>query len=330
MNILVTGGLGVSGAWVTRQLLEEGHQPVVYDNRMDTVLVPDIVDKIEIVMGDIMDLPMLVRTIKEYNVQRICHLAALMGKPVQANPWLGFQVNAVGMLNVLEAARIMDVERVVFTSSIGVFAPFTGEHGYPSYKPINEDYPKHPISRRSGIYCTAKLASELMCFHYHQSYGLDYVVLRIGLMNGIGKKARHGPVAIYGKMIENAMLGKPTTIPQGGDEKTDIVYTKDIANSVVLACFAQDLKHREFNIGTGKGYTLRDVADAIRKLYPEAVIDIGPGLDYLGFSSFEYCIFDISRAREELGYSPKFTLEQGVKDYVEMMKGLNIEPTYSP
>jgi UDP-glucose 4-epimerase len=330
MNILVTGGLGVSGAWVTRQLLEEGHHPVVYENRMDTALIPDIVDKIKIVMGDIMDLPALIRAVKEYKVQRICHLAALMGNPVQANPWLGFQVNAIGTLNVLEAARIMNVERVVFTSSIGVSAPFTGEHGYPNYKPITEDYPKHPISRRSGVYCTAKLASELMCFHYHQNYGLDYVVLRIGLMNGIGKKARHGPVAIYGKMIENAMLGKPTTIPQGCDERSDIVYARDIANSVVLACFAQGLKHREFNIGTGEGYTLRDVADAVKKLYPEAVIDIGPGLDYLGFNSDEYCIFDISRASEELGYSPQFTLEQGVKDYAEIMKKLNIEPTYSP
>ena len=330
MNILITGGLGVNGAWITRQLLEEGHRPVVYENRLDTTLVSEISDKLDIVMGDIMDLAGLISAIKEYRIQRICHLAALMGKAAQANPRLGFQVNALGTVNVLEAARIMDVERVVFMSSIGVSAPFTEEYGYPTYKPISEDYPKFPTSRRNGVYGTAKLASELMCLQYYQKYGLEYVVLRFCAIYGVGKQARHGPVAVHGRMIENAMLGKPTVIPRGGDEQTDIVYVKDVANSTVLACFAQNLTHREFNIGTGKGYTLHDVADAITKIHPEAVIEIGPGQDYLGFDSSEYCVFDISQAMGELGYKPRFTLEEGVRDYVEMMDQLNIEPTYSP
>ncbi len=326
MNILVTGGLGVNGAWVTRQLLEQGHRPVVYENRMDTLLVPDIINKIDVVIGDILDLAAVIRTIKEYKVQRICHLAALMPGPAQANPWLGFQVNATGTVNILEAARIMDVERIVFTSSIVVFTPFTGEYGYPTYKPVDEDYPKYPTSM---VYSAAKVASELMCLQYNQNYGLELVILRFSEIYGIGKKTRHGPIAIYSKMIENAMLGKPTIIPHGGDEKTDMVYVKDVANSIVLACFAQSLKHRVFNIGTGKGYKLEDVANAIEKIYPEAVFDIGPGLDYIGFGR-AYCVFNISRARDELGYRPTFTLEDGVSDYVETMKRLNIEPTHAP
>jgi len=328
MNILVTGGLGVNGAWVTRQLLEEGHRPVVYENRMDTLLVPDIVDKIDIVMGDIMDLATVIRTIKEYKIQRICHLAALMPGSAQANPRLGFQVNALGTVNILEAARIMDVERVVFTSSISVYSQFTGEYGYPTYKLVDEDYPKYATSG-FGVYGAAKVASELMCLQYHQSFGLDYIALRFSEIYAIGKQVRHGPIAIYNKMIENAMLGKPIIIPRGGDEKADMVYVKDVANSIVLACFAQNLKHRVFNIGTGKGFKLEDLANAIKEIYPEAVFEIGPGLDYIGFGR-GYSIFDISRARDELGYRPKFTLEDGVSDYVEMMKRLNIEPTYAP
>jgi len=326
MNILITGGLGVNGAWVTRQLLEQGHRPIVYENRMDTLLVSDIKDEIEIVTGDILDLAALSRTIKEHKIKRICHLAALMPGPAQANPQLGFQINAVGTVNVLEAARIMGVERVVFTSSISVYPPFTGEYGYPSYKPVNEDYPKYPAST---VYGTAKLASELMCFQYHQNYGLDFAALRFSEIYGIGKKARHGPIAIYNEMIENAMLGKPTIIPRGGDEKADMVYVKDVANSIVLACFARNLKHHVFNIGTGKAYKLEDFASAIKKIYPEAVFKIGPGLDYLGFGR-AYCVFDISKAREELGYHPKFTLEEGVGDYVATMERWHIEPAYTP
>ena len=326
MNIMVTGGLGVNGAWVTRQLLEQGHRPVVYENRMDSLLLPDIIDKIDIVIGDIMDLATVIRTIKEYKIQRICHLAALMPGTAQANPLLGFQVNAIGTMNILEAARIMDVERVVFTSSMSAFSPFTGEYGYPTYKPVDEDYPKYPTTM---VYGATKVASELMCFQYKQNYGLDFVILRFCEVCAIGKKARHGPIAIYSTMIENAMLGKPTVIPRGGDEKADIVYVKDVANSIVLACFAQDLKHNVFNIGAGKGYILGDIVNAIKKIYPDASFDIGPGLDYIGLGR-AYCIFDTSRAREELGFKPKFTLEESIRDYVKTMKQLNIEPTYSP
>ncbi len=326
MNILVTGGLGVNGAWVTRQLLEQGHRPVVYENRMDTLLVPDIMHKIDIVIGDILDLSTVIRTVKEYNIQCICHLAALMPGASQANPWLGFQVNAAGTVNILEAARIMGVERVVFTSSIGVYSPFTGEFGYPTYKPVDEDYPKYPTTM---VYSAAKVASELMCFQYNRNYGLDFVILRFSEIYGIGKKVRHGPIAIYNRMIENAMLGKPTTIPHGGDEKTDMVYVKDVASSIVLACFTQSRKHHVFNIGAGTIYKLEDVANAIRKIYPRAAFDIGPGLDYIGFGR-AYCLFDISKANDELSYYPQFTLEDGIRDYVETMKKLNIEPTYSP
>lgn len=326
MNILVTGGLGVNGAWVTRQLLEQGHRPVVFENRLDTTLVADIADKIEVVIGDILDLPAVMRAVKEHKIQRICHLAALMPSASQANPWMGFQVNAVGTVNILEAARIMDVERVVFTSSISVFTPFTGEYGYPTYRPVNEDYPKYPPFR---VYGASKVASELMGFQYQQNYGLEFVTLRFSEIYAIGKKARHGPIAIYSQMIENAMLGKPTVIPRGGDEKVDMVYVKDAANSIVLACFASKLTHHEFNIGTGQGYRLEDVANAIKKLYPKAVFDIGAGLDYIGFGQM-YCVYDISRAQKELGYRPQFTLEEGVRDYVAMMKRLNITPTYTP
>jgi len=323
MNILVTGGLGAIGGWVTRQLVERGDRPVTYSRHIDTTLVKDIVDKITMVTGDIMDMPTLLRTIKEHKIQIICHLSAMMARDCRANPWLGFQVNAVGTLNVLEAARIMDVERVVFTSSLAAYAPITGEYGYPTYKPITEDYPKYPTFKLMGVYGTAKLASELLCLHYNQEFGLDFVTLRFCPLLGIASKVRGHTIATHSRMIENAMLGKPTIIPQGGDERSDLVYVKDAANSIVLACFAQNLKHHDFNIGTGKSYSLEDLANALRKIFPEAVIEIGLGRDTSGFSSYN-CVFDISRAREELGYSPQFTLEDAVRDCVETTKKLEI------
>lgn len=328
MNILVTGGLGVNGVWVTRQLFEQGHKPVVYENRWDTSLLPDIADKIEIVIGDVLDFATLIRTLKEHKIECITHLAALMPGQAQANPLLGFRVNALGTVNILETARIIGIKRIVYTSSKAVFAPITGEHGHPTYKLIDEDYPKQPLPSIL-VYGAAKVASELMGLNYAQNYGLEFIALRFSTIYAMGKKVRHGPIAVHSKMIENAMLGKPTKISRGGDQKDDMIYIKDVAHSIILACFAQNLRHNVFNIGTGKACRLEDLANAIKKIYPDAIFDIGPGLDYIGFGPI-YGIFDISRAKEELGYTPQFTLEEGVKDYIETMKYLKISPTYVP
>ena len=84
-----------------------------------------------------------------------------------------------------------------------------------------------------------------------------------------------------------------------------------------------------FNIGSGKAYSLHDLAASIRKLYPDAVFDIGPGLDYMNMPGV-YCVMDYTRAQEEFGYAPMFSLDDGVKDYIQSMKRLDIEPMYRP
>ena len=96
VNVLVTGGLGVNGSSVTRRLLERGHLPIVLENRPDTSLVADIADRFPIVTGDITDLGGLLDVAREHSVERVVHMAALMPGQAQADPRLGFSVNAVG------------------------------------------------------------------------------------------------------------------------------------------------------------------------------------------------------------------------------------------
>lgn len=328
MNILVTGGLGVNGAWVTRQLLEEGHRPIVYEIHLDTTLVSDIADKLDIIAGDILDLANIIRVLKKYEIKRIIHLAALMPDAARSNPIIGFKTNALGTVNVFEAARIMEIERVVYTSSKGAYAPFAAEYGYPKYKPIDESFPTYPQGPIT-VYGAGKLAGELIGIAYAEDFDMEFIALRFATIYGLGKSARHGTIAIHTKMIENAMVGKPIKVPYGGDEKDDMLYVKDCANATVLACFAKKVKHHIFNIGTGKCYSLHDLANSIKKVCPQAIFDIGPGLDYVGMPK-GYCVMNISRAKEELGYTPKFNLDEGVRDYVESMKQLNIEPLYRP
>ena len=321
MTILLTGGMGAIGSWVARELAEAGHRPILYDVRADYALIPDLEGRVEVVTGDLLDLPNLVRTVLDRKVERILHLAAMMPPQAQANPYQGFQVNALGTVNVLEAARIGGVKRVVYTSSKGVYGPITGDHAHPTYKPLTEDYPVRPNS----VYGATKLAGEHMAFNYVRNYGLDFVALRFGSTYGPGKLGRHGIVGLHSRMIEAAMAGQETSIPQGGDQVDDMVYNADTAHAAVLACFAERLEHRAFNIATGKGSTLRDLAGAVRKLFPNAVIEIGPGLDYYGGGG-GYSVFDIGRAQRELGYAPRYSLESGVEHYVKTMGRLGIPP----
>lgn len=119
------------------------------------------------------------------------------------------------------------------------------------------------------------------------------------------------------------MSGQQTSIPCGGDEKDDMIYVKDVAHAIVTASFATNLKSRVFNIGTGTGYTLGDLAEAIKKVIPGSAFDIAGGLDYMNMGNI-YCVMDTTRAKEELKFSHQFNLEDGVSDYIDTVNKLNL------
>jgi nucleoside-diphosphate-sugar epimerase len=256
-------------------------------------------------------------------------MAALLGSS-EENPPLTLQINFESLVNILEIARIFDIERIVYISSSAVYAGVIGEHGPPTYKPINEDYefisPKlDPKGLR--LYAITKLASELYGLYYAKTYGIDFVALRFSQPYGPEKVRRPTGSQIFTWMIENAMLRKPTKIQ---DEliKKDWIYRKDIAKGIVLASYAKQLKHRLFHLGSGKGITLLDLANAIKKVIPKAVIEIKQGPNQYNYG--RHWVFDTSRAREELKFTPDYNLEESIKDYIETMRRLNISPVYTP
>ena len=231
MNILLTGGLGVNGAWVTRKLVERGYRPVVLENRIDTSLVGDgIAGQIELVEADITDLDALLRIFEKYKIQRVVHMAALI-TGIQIELLKGFEVNATGTVKVLEAASKAGVERVVYTSSRAAYGHIDGPNAHPTYEPITEDHPQRPFL----VYDVCKVASEGMGRNYARMRGLQFVALRFAQIYGPGKLQRHGPYGLFSQLVESPLAGKPVKIPRGGDQRDDVIYVDDIAEAIVLA-----------------------------------------------------------------------------------------------
>ena len=328
VRVFVTGAFGVNGSWVVRDLLTRGFDVIAFDQAADDSLMPDLRGSYEAVVGDIRDGALVSRLVHARKPQAIVHLAALVGFPQgRPDPKLVYDVNLGGTMNVLEAALVGDVPRVVFTSSKSAYGVVTGPHARPHYQPVREDHVGVPPPPSFlSLYGHAKVASEGLGFNYHKAFGLDFFALRFATICAPGKLARHGPMSIHSRLIENAMLGAPTVIAQGGDERDDIVYVRDVAQAIGLAVATSIHGASVFNVGQGKAFSLHDMASAIRARYPAADITIGPGYDFMNVGFCAYNVLDISKTRDQLGYAPAYDLEAMVKDYALALERFGISP----
>lgn len=315
MRILVTGGLGVNGSWVTRKLLERGHTPIVLENREDYSLLPDLRGQFDLVLGDITRLDGLTRVMENARAQRVIHMAAYFTPTMEDEPYVQFLVNGMGTVTVLEAARVTGVERVVYTSSRGYYGETPRGVGEPGYVPIREDQPPRPRT----IYDVSKNASEGMGRNFARVYGLQFAALRFAGIYGPGKMARHAHTSLRSRMVEDPFAGKPFRLPSGGDQLDDIIYVDDIAEAIVLAALKDRLAYDAYNIASGEGRTLREFAGAVRAAIPGADIEVGPGTRDYG-PNHAYAIFDITRAKDDLGWAPRYSLADGVRHYVETLR----------
>lgn len=319
MRILVTGGTGVIGSRVVSKLVARGIEAIVLDSREDFSLMPGMAGRFRFLQGDVTAFEPLVVAVRDVRADRIIHLAAFIDPDMGRLPFRSFEVNTRGTVHMLEAARLAGVRRFVAASSRAVYGPTPPGVGAPGYRPISEEHPKSPVS----AYDVTKLAAEQMGQLYRNVHGIEYAALRFAGTYGPGKQARHGKMSLRSRIVEDPFAGKPVRVPRGGEQIDDMVYVDDVAEALVLAALADRLPHAAYNIASGRGQTMRDLADAVRAAIPGADIEIGPGLDPMALDVHYYAIFDITRAREDFGYVPHFDLLAGVADYVEALRRMN-------
>jgi len=220
MVYLVTGGTGFIGSQVVRKLVEEEEKVVIFDISRNMQFIEDILDDIVFVQGNVANFDEILDTVKTYTITRIFHTAALLSGSTVVVPLKTARVNGLGMANVLEASRMMDVERLVFTSTVGVFTyGLTGD--------IDDDSEKYPISP----YGATKVMGELYGLWYHRTYGLDFRGVRFSLVYGSGD-----PYAYHerSRIIENPALGTPANFGFSEDVMGNWLYVKDAANALLL------------------------------------------------------------------------------------------------
>lgn len=319
-RVLVAGGLGVVGAWVVRGLIADGHDVVTLDPREDLSLVGDVAGDFERRCGSVLDLEATTTLLERERMDVVVHSVVLDAGG--SDPYLAFSVNAHGTVLMLEAARRAGIKRFVFTSSKAVLGPFLGEYGHPTYKPVPPDRPRE-ILPPLAVYSASKRFSEDAGDVYADRFGTEFVALRFATIVGPGKQARHGPTSVHSRMIENAMAGAGTVVERGAEQLDDMVYVKDVAQSVVRGCSATGPLRRAYNIGTGRLASLPQFADAVRHHIADVDITIGPGLDYIALPNSS-CLMDISAARTDLGYQPTFDIHAMIVDYAETVRTLRL------
>jgi len=309
-SVLITGGAGFLGAHAARALSERGDRVVLYDN-VSTGLPRNLLpfrDRVKLVQGDILDLSFLMRTIKAEEVKRIIHTAALVNfASTIEKPALTAKINIEGTINVLEASRILGIERFMDISSEEVYGQFP-------YEPLEEDHPVSPMIP----YSITKVAAQRYEEFFHTFFGLDVVIIRTSWVYGWGLPRARPPRTF----IENSLRGIPMEMETGGDHRVDHTYIDDFVQGALLAFDVKEPKNRIFNVASGKSYTFKEMAEMVEKIVPGAKISVGPGLlTYAdGVSAPQKGALSIRRAQSELGYQPKYDLFEGLKKYADSLR----------
>jgi len=269
MAVLVTGGAGYIGGHTVLAFLDRGEIPVVLDD-LSTGKRNTVPSEVPFILGDVGDASLLADVIKDHKIDAILHFAAKIVVPDSMVDPLGYYlINTVKTLALLEAAVRNEVAHFVFSSTAAVY-------GNPTEALVSEDTVPAPLSP----YGMSKLMSELMIRDVGAAHNQRYVILRYFNVAGADPKGRHGqstPNATHliKVAIETALAQRPSMSIFGSDYPTpdgtcirDYIHVTDLANAHLLALdhLRSGGSSRILNCGYGRGYSVREVIDAVRSV----------------------------------------------------------------
>lgn len=311
MNYLVTGGTGLIGSRIVRDLVREGHKVVVYDwdpsfDSLERVLdVEEIKSGMKVVRGDVTDLRELSRVLKNNKVEIVIHTASLLTLESNSDPINALRINCEGTLCVFELAKRLGLKKIVWSSSNAAFGPpclYADEF-------IPNNAPKYP----QDVYGATKSFNEDVAGYYIKHHGLDITGIRY--MNVYGGGGQQGGFfgPIVRELIINPALGKRGKVPYG-DALLGWSYVDDPARASVMASKVSKPKTGTFSI-MGDVRSVRDAAKYVRKILPDVQLDVLAG----GVTAIPVK-FDTTPIEIEIGYYPEWSMERGLKETINLVR----------
>lgn len=308
MRFLVTGGTGFIGSYLVMDLVTKGEKVVIYDISPNLQAVKEVLNDITIVQGDILNFSKLIRTVKENEIDQIIHLTALMVTDAADDPLMALEINCKGFNYILEVARIIGIKRVVWASSVAVY----NTSKYYNEKPVNEDCATIPTT----LYGATKVYGEFLGKYYFETFGVDSIALRFPIVYGPGRI--RGRNTVFNHVIEKPVIGESFTLPWGCPEWIDMLYVKDAAKGILLACFAENLRYKTYNM-SGIRCSLDNFIKLVRKYVPNADIKFS-NAPQKSFYAGSPPIIESNRALEELGFQPEYSLEKGIEEHIAIFR----------
>lgn len=306
--VLVTGAGGFIGSHLVERLVRDGYTVRAFVHYNSAIswgnldgLAREILDSVEIVAGDLADGFMVDHAVRGCTM--VFHLGALIGIPYSyVAPAAYVATNITGTVNVLEACRRNNVERLMHTSTSEVY-------GSAQYVPIDE---KHPLVGQSP-YSASKIAADKLVESYWRSFGTPSVTVRPFNTYGPRQSAR----AVIPTIVTQALAGREVKLGSI-DTMRDFTFVEDTAAGFVAAARATGVNGEVVNLGTGEAVAVSEIVAQVAKILSKSLdLTQDPNRVRPAASEVQQLIADNRRARQRLGWSPEVKLEQGLARTVE-------------
>lgn len=313
-RFLVVGGASLVGSHIADQLLAaDAAHVTLFDNY--SLGSPASVQHLAghpratIVRGDVLRLNEVIDAAR--GVDGVFQVAAYLAGPIAANHWVGIDVNVRGVQNVLEACRIREVKKIIYSSTVGIY----GNAGHLPL--IDEDTPFMiaGVSPAMMLYSTSKLVGEQLCRFYAERHGLQFLSLRYSSVYG-DRQHTHSINALHiVEMYRDILAGRRPVIHGDGTEVHDYVFVDDIARANLLA-MESPATGECMTIATGKAQSLNDIVRYLLEitgstLEPEHRDDSGR----LRFTSSAQLNYSRAKAERLIGWVPQVSLREGIERF---------------
>lgn len=314
MRVVVTGGAGFLGAHLARALVARGDEVTCVDVAPSSPLLDDL-DGVRLVRADVGSWSELFHVLRDARPEIVFHAAGILSAFAEERPQAAYAANATGTYNVLEAASLLEIGRVVFTSTIATYGP-----GVPAT--VDEETPQRPTT----MYGVTKAFGENLGDYYRRRFGVDFRGIRLPAVIGAGR-GPGGASAYASLVVSEPARGRPYTVGVEESTRIPVAYVKDAVAALIELAAADDgsLRRRTYGIA-GISPTAAELVEAVRHELPDASVAFAPDPALVRIVRTWPQAVDASEAAADWGWTDRYDLRRTVADFVAELRSHPVWP----